>query len=171
MTLLGGWAGPAALLPSGGMNIDNQPETRPRHRLGLPVWQVAALAALAMPRVFLHDMGVSVPGPVQALLVFGPPLVWLTVAVVRRIPSPLVTLLVIGGLYGVGLAVVHNLFWSGVFGDRPPQLGGNLAGQLSPGTQEVVFRIATSASSLLTGLVVGLISGLLAVLVRRLRQR
>ncbi|MFC0532405.1 hypothetical protein [Phytohabitans kaempferiae] len=153
------------------MNTENRSRTRPGLRLGLPLWMIAALAALAMPRVFIHDTGVSVPGPVQGLLVFGPPLVWLIVAVVRRVPSPVVTLLAVGGLYGVGLAVVHNIFWSDVFADDPPSLGGNLAGQLSPGTEELVFRVATSASSLLTGLVVGLISGLLAVLVRRLTRR
>jgi hypothetical protein len=70
----------------------------------------------------------------------------------------------------VGLAVVHNVFWSGVFGDRPPELGGNLTG-LPAGTQELVLRIAASASSLLTGLVVGLISGLLAVAGQRLARR
>jgi hypothetical protein len=150
------------------MNLGDRSDIRPRHRLGLPIWQVVALAALAMPRVFLHDAGVTVPWPVQALLVLGPPLAWLTVAVVRRIPAPLGTLLVVGGLYGVGLAVAHNVFWSGVYGDRPPELGGNLAGRFSPDTQELVFRIATSVSSLLTGLVVGLISGLLVLLVRRL---
>ncbi|MDG4787870.1 hypothetical protein O7626_18315 [Micromonospora sp. WMMD1102] len=149
----------------------NVPETRRRHRLGLPLWQLVGLAALAMPRVFVHDAGGRVGWPVQALLVFGPPLVWLAVAVLRRIPSPVITLLAVGGLYGAGVAVVHNLFWSDVFGNRPPRLGGNLADQLSPGTEELVFRLTTSASSLLTGLMVGLITGLLAVLVRRLARR
>ncbi|MFY1693136.1 hypothetical protein [Plantactinospora sp. WMMB782] len=68
--------------------------------------------------------------PQQALLVFGPPPVWLAVTVLRGIPSPVITLLAVGGLYGVGSAVVHNLFWADVFGDRPPRLGGNLADQL-----------------------------------------
>ncbi|WP_203862013.1 hypothetical protein [Plantactinospora mayteni] len=152
------------------MNTDRS-HVPPRYRLGLPLWQIAGLAALAMPRVFLHDAGVSVPGPVQGLLVFGPPLVWVIVTVVRRIPSPVVPLLTIGGLYGLGLALVHNLYWADAFRDQPPRLGGNLAGQLSPATEELLFRMATTASSLLTGLVVGLICGLLATLVRRLTGR
>ncbi|GAA1862869.1 hypothetical protein [Asanoa iriomotensis] len=138
--------------------------------LGLPLWQVVALAALAMPRVFLHDAGVSVPGPVQGLLVFLPPAAWVAVAVWRRIAAPVVTLLAVGGLYGVGLAVVHNLFWSTAFGDRPPELGGNLAGRLG-GAEDVVLRVATTTSSLLTGLVVGLICGLVATAVLRRKPR
>lgn len=155
----------------GGMSINHRSQTQPRSRLGLPIWQIAGLAALAMPRVFVHDAGVAVPGLVQGLLVFGPPLVWLVVAVVRRIPSPVVTLLAIGGLYGVGLAIVHNLFWSDVFSERPPALGGNLAGTLAPGTEELVFRVAASVSSLFTGFVVGLICGLLAVAAQRATRR
>jgi hypothetical protein len=155
----------------GDMDINHRSEARPRSRLGLPFWQIAGLAALAMPRAFLHDAGIAVPGPVQGLLVFGPPLVWLVVAVVRRIPSPIVTLLAVGGLYGVGLAIVHNLFWSDVFSDRPPELGGNLAGALSPGTEEFVLRSAASVSSLFTGIMVGLICGLLAVAAQRAIRR
>ncbi|MDG4825077.1 hypothetical protein O7635_24780 [Asanoa sp. WMMD1127] len=154
------------------MNSNDHPRAPRRYRLGLPLWQVAALAALAMPRVFVHDLGVSVSGPVQALLVFVPPAIWVAVAVLRQISAPVVTLLSIGGLYGVGLAVVHNIYWSSVFESRPPELGGNLAGQLAPGTEELIFRIATGASSLLTGLVVGLITGLVAsVILRKIRWR
>jgi len=153
------------------MEMTNHAQSRRHYQLGLPLWQVAALAALAMPRALVHDAGVSVPGPVQALLVVVPPAIWVAVAVLRRIPTPVTTLLVVGGLYGLGLAVVHNLYWSEAFGDRPPELGGNLAGQLAPGTEELVLRIAATASSLLTGLVVGLICGLVAALAVRLKSR
>jgi hypothetical protein len=164
-------SGGAAVPTVGGMDINHRSQARPRARLGLPLWQIAGLAALAMPRAFVHDAGIAVPGPVQGLLVFGPPLVWLVVAVVRRIPSPVVTLLAVGGLYGVGLAIVHNLFWSDVFSERPPELGGNLAGTLSPGTEELVFRFAASVSSLFTGVMIGLICGLLAVAAQRATRR
>lgn len=153
------------------MELNTHTRTRRRCHVGLPWWQVALLAALAMPRVFVHDAGISVAGPLQALLVFVPAAIWVAVAVLRRITTPVMALLAVGGLYGVGLAVAHNIFCSSVFGDRPPELGGNLAGRLDPGTEDLVLRIATSASSLLTGLVVGLICGLLAALILRLKRR
>lgn len=140
-----------------------------RPRLGLPWWAVLGLAALALPRVVLHDLGIG-GGPVQGLLTFGPPAVWIWVALRRRVPSPLLTLGVIGGLYGIGLGAVHLLMWDTVFADAP-RLGGRLDGALSSGAEGAVFRVATGASSVLTGVLVGLVSGGVAVGLRRLGAR
>jgi hypothetical protein len=139
-----------------------------RHALGLPLWGIVALGGLAAPRVFLHDLGVvEEETGLAALLAVVPPVVWVVVAIRARITQPLVTLLAIGAVYGVVLAVVHNLLWDEAFGDSPPRLGGALAGELPPGAEELVLRFATAGSSVLTGVAVGLLCGLVVLLWQR----
>ena len=63
-----------------------------RQKLGLPVPIVVLLAALAVPRVVTHDLGVFPEGsPVNSLLVFLPPAIWLAVVLGLRTPSPFLT--------------------------------------------------------------------------------
>src|SRR4028119_997005 len=81
-----------------------------RHKLGLPVPIVVLLAALAVPRVVTHDLGVFPEGsPVNSLLVFVPPAIWLAVVLWLRSPRPFLTLAAVGLAYGVMLAVGHQL--------------------------------------------------------------
>jgi hypothetical protein len=146
-----------------------------RQRLGLPAWLVMALALLAVPRAVLHDLDVVTEGsPVNALLVFGPLVVWVVVAV-RLAGNPFLALLAAGGIYGICLGTVHNIFWSRTWAGDPPRLGGNLEGRLPAGLEELLLRGATTLSSLFTGLAVGAICGLVAWAIRRLirgrRQR
>ncbi|KAA1425077.1 hypothetical protein FE697_004130 [Mumia zhuanghuii] len=138
-----------------------------RSRLGLPVWAIVALAALALPRVVVHDLGVDVGALVNAVLALAPPAVWVVVVLRARVPSPVTTLVVVGAVYGIGLGIGHNLMWDSAFEDSP-SLGGSLDGDLSDGTEEAVMRSATFASSLFTGAVVGLVAGLVASGLRRL---
>ncbi|WP_370617284.1 hypothetical protein [Mumia sp. Pv 4-285] len=138
-----------------------------RSRLGLPVWAIVALAALAMPRAVVHDLGVDVGAFVNAVLALAPPAVWVVVALRARVPSPVTTLVVVGAVYGIGLGIGHNLMWDSLFEDSPG-LGGSLDGDLTEGTEAVVMRSVTFASSLFTGAVVGLVAGLVAAGLRRL---
>lgn len=137
-----------------------------RPRLGLPVWALLLLAALALPRAVLHDLGVDVGTAGNAVLALGPPAVWVVVALRTRVPSPVVTLVVVGALYGIGLGIGHNLMWDELF-EESPRLGGAVEGDLSPGVEEAVMRVVTFASSVLTGAVVGLVAGLVASALRR----
>ncbi|MCB7135783.1 hypothetical protein [Cellulosimicrobium marinum] len=142
--------------------------TRP---LGLPFLGVAALSLLAAPRVVLHDLGVVQEGSaVNLLLVVVPLVAWVGVALWARVPNPFLTLLVTGACYGVVLALVHQLLWDRAFGEDPPSLGGNLA-LVDGGTQEVVLRVASVGSSLVTGVVVGAVCGLVAWGLTRLVRR
>jgi hypothetical protein len=143
-----------------------------RHgRLGLPVIALVGLASLAAPRVVLHDLGVIAEGSlVNALLVFGPPVIWILVAVCARVPNPFLTVLTIGAIYGVFLTVGHQIFWTTVWANDPPRLGGNLAGQLAPAVESVILRIFAVFSSLFTGALVGAISGLVAWILSRGRR-
>ena len=139
----------------------------------MKIWHLAIpLGLLAAPRVIFHDLDLVQEGTaVNAALVFVPLIIWIGVAVFRA-PSPFLTLLAAGGVYGVCLAFFHNVFWGRAFAGDPPSLGGNLAGRLEPGTEELVLRAAMTVSSLFTGLAVGAICAQLAwALARLLRRR
>ncbi len=128
-------------------------------RLGLPIAAIVGLALLTAPRVILHDLGMIQEGTgINALLVALPPVAWIVIAVVARVPNAFVTVLAIGVCSGVVLALGHQLLWGVAFGDSPPRLGGNLA-WLDPSAQAVLFRSASVVSSLLTGAVVGAVAG------------
>ncbi|RCW44509.1 hypothetical protein DFQ14_10498 [Halopolyspora algeriensis] len=125
--------------------------------LSLPV--TVLLAALAVPRVVVHDLGLAGPGPLNTLLVFLPPIVWLVVVLRARVTNPFFALLVVGLVYGLFLAAGHQLFWHETFGDDPPALGGNLAGALPAGLEVFVLRAFAVLSSIATGALVGAITG------------
>jgi hypothetical protein len=135
----------------------------PQARFGLPVSVLVGLALLAVPRVVLHDLGVVQEGTlVNGLLVFGPSAVWIVTAVLTRVPNPLLTLVAVGVIYGVFLATGHQVLWNTAWAGDPPQLGGNLAGQLSTAAESLILRAAAALSSLVTGSLVGAVSGLVA---------
>lgn len=117
---------------------------------------------LSVPRIFAHDLGLDA-GPLPAILTVGPVVAWITVVLLVRVPSPVVTLLAVGAVYGVALGVVHNILWHDVFGENAPNLG-----NLDADAAEVPLRIATIISSFFTGVMVGLISGLVATAIRKL---
>jgi hypothetical protein len=143
----------------------------PRRGLGLSLPVVVLLAAIAAIRVPLHDLGIIQEGSAAAaLLVFVPLAVWVVVALQRQVPSPLLTLTVVGLAYGVMLAIIHQLFWGAAFGGDLPSLGGNLEGVLAPGVEAAVFRVSAFFSSLLTGTMVGAITGAVAWAIARARR-
>jgi hypothetical protein len=145
--------------------------TQKPHRLGLPAWLIVALGLLAVPRAVLHDLDVVTEGsPVNALLVFVPLIIWIVVAV-RLAGNPFLALLAAGGVYGICLAAVHNIFWSHTWAGQPPRLGGNLEGRLPPGPEELLMRGATTLSSLFTGIAVGTVCGVTAWAITRLIRR
>ncbi|MGP9539335.1 hypothetical protein ACT3SP_15105 [Brachybacterium sp. AOP43-C2-M15] len=128
---------------------------------------LVGLALLGVPRVILHDLGVLHEGTaVNDVFVVVPPLVWISVVLARRVPRPFLTLLCVGVLYGVLLALTHQLLWSTAFAGAPPALGGNLA-DLDPTVQAIVVRSFAALSSLVTGTGVGAVCGLLAALLSR----
>ncbi|MGW0228506.1 YtxH domain-containing protein [Actinopolymorpha singaporensis] len=136
--------------------------------LGFSWPALVGLAALAAPRVVLHDLDVIEEGTfVNGLFVFLPPLCWIAAVLWRRPPRPFLTVVVIGAIYAVFLAAGHQLLWEESFGARPPALGGNLAG-LDPTAQERIIRAAAVVSSLVTGLLVGAVTGAVAALLCRL---
>ncbi len=143
----------------------------PRRGLGLSLPMVVLLAAIAAVRVPLHDLGIVEEGSAAAwLLVLVPLAIWVSVALRRRVPNPLLTLTVVGFAYAVMLAIIHQLFWGAAFGGDMPSLGGNLEGTLAPGPEVVVFRVSAFFSSLVTGTMVGAVTGAVAWAIERLRR-
>jgi hypothetical protein len=136
-------------------------------------WPVlVALAALAAPRVVLHDLGVIEEGSVvngsvvNGLFVFIPPACWIAAVLWKRPPRPFTTVVVIGAICGVFLAIGHQLLWDAAFAGNAPTLGGNLAG-IDPGTQEIAVRVASVLSSLVIGSLVGVVAAAVALLLSR----
>ncbi|ARQ72505.1 DUF4235 domain-containing protein [Streptomyces marincola] len=147
-----------------------QPPRR-RPALGLSPAVILLLALLAAPRVVLHDLDLVQEGSaVNGLLVFVPPLVWIAVAVGKRVPNPFVTLLVVGLVHGVLLALGHQVLWESAFGDDPPSLGGNLS-DLDPAVETVIIRFFAVVSGVFTGVLVGAVTGLAATGIARLTGR
>src|SRR3712207_1986087 len=110
-----------------------------RRRLGLSVPAIVLLAAIAAIRVPLHALGIVDEGSAAAwLLVLVPLVIWVAVALWKRVPNPLPTLTVVGFAYAVMLAVVHQVFWGAAFGGDMPSLGGNLEGVLAPGLESLI---------------------------------
>ncbi len=127
-------------------------------RLSAPA--VLLLASLAVPRVVVHDLGLSTSTAVNALLVVGPPIIWLVVVLRAGLGNPFSTLLTIGLVYGLLLAAGHQLMWGAAFGPSGPALDGNLEGTMSPWVESLVLRGFAAVSSVFTGLLVGAVTGL-----------
>jgi hypothetical protein len=136
--------------------------------LGLPWIALTGLALLAVPRVVLHDLDIIQEGTfVNLLFVFVPLVMWIVAVIAARVPKPFLTLVAVGALYGVFLALGHQLLWDANVGNAA-RLGGNLKGRLSPEAEESVIRIFTVVSSVFTGLLVGAVTGLIAQAADRL---
>lgn len=151
------------------MNENTLPSPVPasvrRRPLGLPILALVALAALGLPRVILHDLHIiDGAGVLPAILAIGPVVVWIVVAVARRVPNPFLTVLVIGVIFGAMLVITHQLLWDVAFEGRLPTLG------LGPASV-VVPRIAAIVSGTFTGALIGAVGGLVAWGVQALLRR
>ncbi|RAO16270.1 hypothetical protein MED15_03789 [Micromonospora noduli] len=141
-----------------------------RRTLGFSWPALVALAVLAAPRVVLHDLHVVEEGrPAAVLLAVVPLICWVAAVLWRRPPRPFLTVVVIGAIYGVLLAVGHQILWDEAFGATGPRLG-----DIDPRAQEAIFRVAAVFSSLVTGTLTGVVAGAVAAVLSRLvigRQR
>jgi drug/metabolite transporter (DMT)-like permease len=139
-----------------------------RPALGFSWPVLVGLAALATPRLVLHDLGiVNEGGVVAGLLVIVPPALWIAAVLWRRPDRPFRTVVVIGALYGVFLAAGHQLLWTAAFDRGTPTLASALTG-IDPTFGEAVLRTAAVLSSLVTGTLVGVVAGGVALLLTRI---
>ena len=131
-----------------------------RRTLGFSWPVLIVLAALAAPRVVLHDLGIQEGSLVNGLFVFVPPAIWIAAVLWRRPPRPFATLVVTGAIYGMFLAVGHQLLWGSALAGTGSLGGGGLA-------YEGVMRAAAIVSSLVTGTLVGAVTGAVTLLLQR----
>jgi len=138
-------------------------DDRRQRALGFSWPALVGLAALAAPRVVLHDLGVIEEGSfVNGLFVFVPLACWIAAVLWRRPPRPFLTTAVLGLIYGVFLAAGHMLFWDTAFEGGPFEDVNS--------SQETALRGQVVVTSLLTGTAVGVITGAVALLLMRLTR-
>lgn len=132
--------------------------------VGLPWTTLFVLASLGVPRVVAHDLGLVDPhGVINRILVGFPVVVWLLYVVWKNVKRPFLAWFSIGLLYGIMLAVVHQLLWNFVF-EAPIQLGGNLS-HLSGTIGDLLARTFAFFSSVITGTMVGVVVGVVGTIV------
>lgn len=139
-------------------------------RLGMPWYGIVGLALLAAPRAVLHDLHVITEGTaLNAAFVFVPLVIWVVTVLVLKARRPLLTLVAVGAVYGLILALVHLILWDVNLG-AGVRLGGNLA-DLPPLAHAIILRGAQVVSGLVTGVLVGTITGLIAAGLLAVRRR
>ena len=137
----------------------------------LPIWLMLVLLSLGLPRTVLADLGVIAPEGswFYYVLALTPFVVWLAIAVFRPSRRPFLDFLVLGLLYGLSLAVVHQLFLhvGDSLGHNPPTGALNFAERFSSSLREVTIR----AYTVLIAMIIGVGTGLVVAFGRRHGQR
>lgn len=136
----------------------------------IPLAVLVVLALLTVPRVVLHDLHtISLDSPLYTTLAVAPFILWLLVAIFRKNKRPVHDFLVLGLLFGILLAITHQLTWDASWGNNPPHLHGNLEGKLDPTIESLLLRGAAFISSLVTGVIFGGGVALVAWIVAKVR--
>jgi hypothetical protein len=140
---------------------------------GMPVWLLAGLVALGLPRTILADLGIVEPESswVYFVLALTPFAVWLAVAVLRGTDSPITDHLVVGTCYGLSLVIVHEALWkiAAPLGNHPPQSAVDFATRFDPALQNVALHAYTFVIAMMIGLSSGLVIGVVAAVAKRVR--
>lgn len=140
---------------------------------GMPVWLIAGLVALGLPRTILADLGIVAPESswVYFVLALTPFAVWLAVAVLRATNSPLVDHLAVGALYGLSLVIVHEALWSvaSSMGHHPLQGAVDFAARFDSPLDVVALHGYTFVIAMTIGLGSGLVMGVVAAVAKRVR--
>lgn len=140
----------------------------PHRRLGFSFLALVALAALAVPRVILHDLHVIAQNDIlNWVLALGPMAIWIAATVVKKVPNPFLTVLTIGVIFGVMLVITHQLLWDSAFQGDQPAIGDGPGAVVIPRIAAVFSGMFTSA---LTGAVCGLIAWGIQVATKRTKH-
>lgn len=131
------------------------------------------VVALGVPRTVLADLGIIAPESswIYYVLALGPFVAWLAVALFRRSGSPVVDHLVAGTLYGLSLAIVHEVLWAAgaSLGQHPTQAALALAERFDPPARDLVLHGYSVLVAMMIGLGVGLTAAGVAVVANRVR--
>lgn len=134
----------------------------------LPLYVIFILAALALPRVIIHDLHLAdlSSAPYKALATV-PYLIWFLVAILHKSNTPLKDFLMMGAMFGALLALIHQVLWESAL--KTADI--NMSITLDPSVEQIVLRTAAIISSLLTGLVIGGFFGCIAWAANAIRRR
>lgn len=140
-----------------------------KEKLGIHWFELLALSLLGLPRIIFHDLSIIREGTfINSLFVFIPAVIWILYLIIRGVPRPFTAMLLLCLIYGVVLAITHQLMWSGVF-PNGIALGGNLS-HLN-GLSAIIPRIFAFFSSLATGAVLGVILGSVTWIISQILNR
>ena len=155
---------------------DSLAVTQAKHRrrvplTDMPVWLIAALVAVGVPRTVLADLAVVPPesGLLYYVLALAPYGCWLAVAILRPTRKPVADFVALGLLYGISLIVIHQLLW-GAEGHIIPQAAHTFAEQFDAGLRELVLRVYTSGIAMVIGVGSGLVGAAVAFATTRVRR-
>jgi hypothetical protein len=140
----------------------------------MPVWLVATLVLLMLPRTLLNELGVVTEGTLPYyFLALTPFAIWLAVAVLRPTRKPMADFLMLGLLFGLLLAVVHQSMWNtgNAVTQQAPQIAIDIASNVDPGARELVTRLVSIGISLVIGLGSGMVIGAIAKVAALTRSR
>ena len=140
-------------------------------KFDLPFVAIVLLALLAVPRVVVHDLHIlPLDSTLYKFLAVAPFAAWLAVAIFRKNRRPIHDFMYLGLVFGVLLAVTHQLTWDASWGENLPRLHGNLEGRLNPVVEGLLLRAAAFVSSLFTGALLGVGVAFVAWLSSKVRK-
>ena len=141
-----------------------------KEKLGVGIFELAALSLLGLPRVILHDLSVIEEGTFfNSLLVFVPVIVWIIYILRRKVKAPFLSMLLLCIIYGIILGITHQILWTQSFPEGV-QLGGNLS-ELPAAVSNAIIRGFAFLSSITTGTIMGLALGAVTWLLNQLLNR
>jgi hypothetical protein len=92
-------------------------------------------------------------------------------AIFGKSKRPVFDFLTLGIVFGLMLAVTHQITWDASWGNNPPHLHGSLEGKLDPAIESLLLRTAASISSVVTGIVFGGVAAILALISFKIRKQ
>ena len=156
-------------------NVAPRPLERTFPPTDMSTWLMLALVSLALPRTILEDLDVVAPERswLYFVLALTPFAVWLAVAILRETSRPLMDYVVLGVLYGLSLALVHQLLWDAgaSLGQQPPAAAVSFAADFDPSVRELAVRAYTVGISMVIGIGTGIALGVVAMVGRAVRSR
>lgn len=145
---------------------------RKKINTSLPFILIVILAALAIPRVVVHDLHtLPLDTAGYKILAIVPFAIWGLFAIFGKSKRPIYDFLVLGAIFGLMLAVTHQITWDESWGNNPPRLGGNIESKLDPAVESILLRSTTFISSLLTGIISGGLAAVIAWTAFKVRKQ
>ena len=149
-----------------------QPKKRSSFKTDMPLWMLAGLALLAMPRAVIHDLdGLPFDSPAYIAMAVAPLLLYLAIAIFRNNKRPMYDFIVLGLFFGVFLSLVHLILWDHKWGGNPPAFGDQLTGVFCPEVEDMLFRISVTFSGLHVGIALGALFGAIGLIAQKVRAR